>query len=102
MATDPIAYQRSDAWVLLSIIYMSRETPATIGNIIMAGDHVNHCNFTSEELNTGIFRLKAGQWITESPEGFLASEQTLNACRAISTSLPARDALKQIEMLLGV
>ena len=68
----------------------------------MAGDSINHCNFTPEELNIGILRLKEGKWITESPEGFLASERTLNACRAISTSLPARNALKQIEMLLGV
>ena len=102
MATEPIAYQRSDAWVLLSIIYTSREVPATLANIIMAGDHINHCNFTSEELNNGIFRLKKGQWIIESTDGFLVNDKTSSAYRALLQNLSARDALKKIEMLLDV
>jgi len=69
----------------------------------MLGDYINHTSFTTEEFENGTYRLKMGNWIKRSTEGFLASEKTLEAYASISPKgLSAHDELKEIEGFLGV
>jgi hypothetical protein len=63
-------YERSDAWLLLSVIYASHDHPASLGEILMLGDYINHTSFTQEELDSGFSRLKMGDWITRSAAVF--------------------------------
>jgi hypothetical protein len=103
MAEDPIAYLWSDAWLLLSIIYASREHDATLGEILMVGDYINHTNFTQEELDGGFSRLKDGNLITKRAATFAASEKALIAYKNIgSKGLSALQELQELESLLGI
>ena len=70
----------------------------------MLGDYINHTSFTTDEIEGGSRRLKAGEWISgRLTEGYLASEKALNAYGAINgKGLSAREELKEIELLLGI
>jgi hypothetical protein len=103
MSLHPNVYQWSDAWLLLSIIYASRDHPATFGEILMLGDYTNHTSFTTDEFENGTARLKMDDLIKHTADGFLASERTLNAYATISKKgLTARGELKEIELFLGI
>jgi hypothetical protein len=96
-------YESSDAWLLLSVIYASRNHPASLGEILMVGDYINHTSFTQEELDGGFSRLKAREWITGSAAFFSTTEKTSNVYRTVGgKGLSAREELKQIEAVLGI
>jgi hypothetical protein len=101
--SDSIKYERSDAWLLLSVIYAAQEHHASLGEIIMCGDYINHMNFTSEELDGGLARLKAGHWIAHTTEGFLITAKTGDAYQIIADrKLSAHEERKQLETTLGI
>jgi len=70
----------------------------------MLGDYINHTSFTSDEIEGGSRRLKAGEWICgRLTEGYLASEKTLDAYRIINgKGLSAWGELEEIKMLLEI
>src|SRR6185503_4997727 len=102
MKEPEITYRWTDAWLLLAIIYSSNEKPASLRNIIGAGDAINHAIFTDDEFESGLYRLTQGGWITEFPQGFLPTEKTNLAFRSIETKrLGMYDAMKALEKIIG-
>jgi hypothetical protein len=96
-------YTWSDAWLLLSVIYASRDHPASLGEILVVGDYINHTGFTQEELDGGFSRLKAGEWISRSAAVFSTTEKTSRVYQTVSgKGLSAQEELKQIEVALGI
>jgi hypothetical protein len=96
-------YESSDAWLLLSVIYASRDHPATLGEILMVGDYINHTSFTQEELDDGFSRLKTGGWIVSPAAAFSVTAKTSEAYQAIvGKGLSASGELREIEFILGV
>jgi hypothetical protein len=96
-------YEMSDAWLLLAVIYASRHHPASLGEILMLGDYINHTGFTQEELDGGFYRLKVGDWINRSGAFFSVSEKTSTLYQSISRKeLSARDELGALEAALGL
>ena len=88
---------------MLSIIYAAREHPASLGEILMVGDYINHTGFTQEELDGGFQRLKAGDWIARSTNGISVTSKTSEAYAAISLEgLSAAGELKRLEDALEV
>src|SRR5947207_3338514 len=83
MIEPRLKYRWTDAWLLLSIIYGSGEKPATLKEIVADGDGINHAIFNTEEIESGLYRLTNGRWVTESASGFVPSENTLVAYNAI-------------------
>lgn len=63
---EELEYWWSDAWLLQSIVYACHSGPASIDEIIIVGDALNHAIFTYAEIDTGLVRLTAGDWITEA------------------------------------
>jgi hypothetical protein len=97
-----LKYERSDAWLLLSVIYASRDHPASLGEILMLGDYINHTSFTQEELDGGFFRLKTGGWIVSPAAVFSVTTKTSKVYQAIaSKGLSALGELQEIESILG-
>lgn len=64
-------YRWSDAWLLEAIVIASQRRPASICEIIAAGDALNHAIFSPEEFESGLARLSQGGWIEENEEGFI-------------------------------
>lgn len=60
-----VQYLYTDALLLASIALMSKEKPAELWEIFMAGDHLNHALFSFEEIESGLVRLTKGKWIKE-------------------------------------
>lgn len=102
MKESEIAYRWTDAWLLLAIIYSSDEKPATLKDIVGAGDMINHAIFTDEEFESGLYRLIQGGWIAESPSGFLRTDKTNQAFRLVrAKGFGAFDEMKELEKALG-
>lgn len=68
---------RSDAWLLLSIVYASRFPPVTLAKILAAGDFIRHAGFTREELDMGLRRLIEGGMVRKAGENFHPTELVL-------------------------
>jgi hypothetical protein len=64
-------FRRSDAWLLLSIIYAGK--PADTKVIREVGDFINHAIFTDDELEGGLARLEAAGHIVAQNGRFAAS-----------------------------
>lgn len=101
MIESRFKYRWTDAWLLLSIIYGSGARPATLQDIVAAGDGINHAIFNNEEIESGLYRLTYGKWVTESPSGFVPRENTLAAYNAIRLkNLGPHDERKELEKML--
>jgi len=70
---------RSDAWLLLSIIYASRFPPVTLAKIQSAADFIRHTFLTHEELNLGLKRLIENGLVRKAGEAFYPAELVLIA-----------------------
>jgi len=95
MADGSVKYVRSDAWLLLAILYAGREGGASLDQVNAAGDFINHAIFTADELEGGLNRLSAGGFIKERQGLFSATGKVLKAYR--KTTTPRRSALKELE-----
>lgn len=83
----------SDSWLLLSVIYASRETPAaTLTDIIAAADYINHAIITRGELETGFARLVSAGYLKQTANGFSTSDAVKSFWQA--TGYKQRQALK--------
>ena len=74
-----IFFQYADAWLLLSIIYASKQKAASLAEIIACGDFANHTIFTWEELQGGIFRLINFGYVIEQGDKYKVSCNITNA-----------------------
>lgn len=102
MTNTPIQYQWSDAWVLLSVIYASREHPATLVDVIQVGDYINRGIFTESELNSGFFRLTEGGWLTGTDDAWVTTEKTQKEYKRIEQKkLSAYAEMKEIGNILA-
>jgi ketosteroid isomerase-like protein len=68
---------RSDAWLLLSVVYASRFPPVTLPKILAAGDFIRHARLSRDELDMGLRRLIEGGMVRRSGEHFYPSELVL-------------------------
>jgi hypothetical protein len=93
----------SDAWILLAIIYASRPIPpATLEEIIAAGDYINHSIFTRGELETGLTRLIDAGHVTRDASGFLLAEAVRSFWdSAASQKRFVMDALDAVRIFIG-
>ena len=82
--------------MLLAIIYAGGTSrTATLEKIIGAGDYINHAVFNPDELESGLARLTAGNFIREKNKTFYV---TLKVRRAYAkTTSPRRSADKELE-----
>lgn len=96
-------YYWSDAWLLLAIIYASKNGEATLEKIIAAGDAINHAIFNPDELESGFARLKSGGYIEEKNGIFSATDKVMQTYpKTISPRRAIHKELKDMEKLLGV
>ena len=64
---------RSRAWVLVSVALASRDGPAPLDRVVMAGDYVDHAVFTADELADGLGWLLASGLVCRDGDGFAVS-----------------------------
>lgn len=96
-------YNRSDAWLLLAIIYAGGANgTATLDKIIGAGDYINHAVFNRDELESGLARLTAGNFIKEKNKTFSVTLKVKRAYAEITSARRAVDKeLDDIRQLIG-
>lgn len=95
-------YNWSDAWLLLAIVYANKNGRGSLDRIIAAGDLINHAIFKPEELQSGLYRLTAGGYITKKGQDFDVTENVRETSRKLSRrSGYIREELEQIELVLS-
>ena len=70
-----IHYQWSDIWLLQSIILGGGKKGASLYDMIRTGDALNHAIFSNDELESGLARLTAGEFIVEKGKRFFPTEK---------------------------
>jgi hypothetical protein len=96
MSGNAVTYLWSDAWLLLAILYASREEGgASLDQVTAAGDYINHAIFTTDELEGGLGRLSAGGFIKEKKGLFSVTNKVLQAYQ--KTTTPRRQVYKELE-----
>jgi hypothetical protein len=93
--------QRSDAWLLLALIYAGE--PADRERIVRVGDGINHAIFTEEELEGGLTRLLEAGSVVEVAGRFSPSPSVQDwfAQASPPRSRIPKD-LERVERFLGV
>ena len=103
MTTSRIQFSWADAWILLSIIYASRESGrATLRDIIAVADGIQHAVLNYGEANEGLARLiEAGHVICDCAD-FRASAGVLSTYEAFSKrAAGVREQERELERFLG-
>ena len=97
MKDKAVTYLWSDAWLLLAILYASREEEggASLERVTAAGDYINHAIFTGDELAGGLSRLAASGCIKEKRGLFSVTNKVLQAYE--KTHTPRRHVYKELE-----
>jgi hypothetical protein len=96
MKDNAVTYVWSDAWLLLAILYASREEGgASLKQVTAAGDSINHAIFTADELEGGLSRLSAGGFVKEQRGLFSVTDKVLQAYR--ETTTPRRNVFEELE-----
>jgi len=88
----------SDAWILLAVIYASREKPARLVDVIAAADFIQHAIVTYREMQGALGRLTAGGYITED-NGMLG--QTAKTTRFYQTLREQRSNVRKDEQAVA-
>lgn len=70
----PPQFSSSDVWLLQAIGMAGQTAPASLSDIIAAGDYINHAIFTWEELQTVLSRLLAAKLIETQGTGLMLSQ----------------------------
>jgi hypothetical protein len=86
-------YQRSDAWILLAIVYAGKDNAATLSGVIAAADYIQHAVVTFQELEGALARLTAGLYIIDRNGNYAPSEKTLSFYRSVTK--PRRPVLNE-------
>jgi hypothetical protein len=96
MKDNAVTYLWSDAWLLLAILYASREEGgASLKQVTAAGDYINHAIFNGDELAGGLSRLSAGGLIREKRGLFSVTSKVSQAYE--KTSARRRYVYKELE-----
>jgi hypothetical protein len=103
MSPPTIRFSWADAWILLSVIYASRESgSATLRDFIAVADGIEHAVLNYGEADEGLARLIEAGHITRDGTGFRPAEPVLSAYGALCKSVPGvRDQLHRLEGFLG-
>jgi hypothetical protein len=100
---DSTQLRWSDAWLLAAIYLRSKEKPANLSEILAAADFINHAVPNSEELESGLFRLKEASLINQADKqlSFQCTPEALERINSLKfkTTLELR---KELENSLGV
>ncbi|HNB51369.1 MAG TPA: hypothetical protein PK530_05480 [Anaerolineales bacterium] len=67
-------FSPSDSWLLNAIALAGASAPASLRDILAAGDYLNRAIFTWEELQTGLQRLCGAGLVQVQEQGFSLSE----------------------------
>jgi hypothetical protein len=97
MRQKKLKYLASDAWLLLSIILAAGNDKASLEEIVAVGDGINVAIFTADEMESGLYRLRASGYIEEIDEGFKPTDLALNKYQEISKK--KKGLLNQLELL---
>ena len=69
-------FTTTDVWLLLSIAYASSvQAPASLREVLGAGDTINHAIFSGHELRRGTAKLIAAGYLEYHDEGFLITSE---------------------------
>ena len=101
MNTPRIQFSWADAWILLSIIYASRESGrATLRDIIAVADGIQHAVLNYGEADEGLARLIDAGHVVRDGADFRATEGVLSAYKAFSKR-GVREQERELERFLG-
>jgi hypothetical protein len=101
MTSDDVLHNWSDAWLLLAIIYASKQGGATLDKIIAAGDAINVAIFTPTELESGLASLTRSGFIGENAGQFVPTKKTQLQTKFGNTRRSMHHELKDVSKLLG-
>src|SRR4051794_4005751 len=102
MARIKTAYDVSDSWILLALVYGASEQPADLQQIIKVADGINHAIPTAEELDGALNRLLAAGFVVGVAAGFLATPLAANFVSRVSTPRkPVLDVWDDLNKLLA-
>src|SRR4051812_23670878 len=82
MPDDTIVFTWSDAWLLLAISFTSQSKPASLQDIIGAGDAINHAIFTDAELRRGLAKLIAAGYVGQQDQCYFVRGDAADFCRS--------------------
>ena len=93
----------SDAWILLATIYVAREQPAPMDEVIGAADYIQHAIVTFEEMEGALDRLTAGGFLSHTDVKLAPSEKTAEFYASITRPRRSVHAeQKDLEKFIGV
>ena len=96
-----VAFNWSDAWLLLGILFASDKGSATLETIIAACDGIDHAIIEADELESGLIRLTDGGFITEKNGVFFSTKRPKHYSSALSERRAMQNRLKDIQEILG-
>ena len=100
--TAPPEMLWSDAWILLATIYVAREQPAALDEVIGAADYIQHAIVTFEEMEGALHRLTASGFLSYTDGKLAPSEKAAEFYASITR--PRRSAhaeQKDLEKFIG-
>jgi hypothetical protein len=92
-------WEKTDAWILLSILYC-KGSPGALSEIIGEADFINHDIPTLEHLHGGLNRLLAGGLIRMKHDGFIATKNGFNLYANVQAKRYVLDQLEALERIL--
>ncbi len=97
-----IKYNHSDAWLLQSILYSSKEGSSSLKDIIAIGDVINHAIFAPGELQQGLIRLLNGNLINLENNRFsLTGSAKQDLSFLLESKMTVLDVRNEIAMIIG-
>jgi hypothetical protein len=102
MNREKLLFNWSDAWLMLAISLASQRGPATLEDIIAAGDEINFSIFSLEELESGLVRLTEARFVAEKSGAFASTENVRPyAQKFLSEGRQMGERLADVQEMLG-
>ncbi|HSE23672.1 MAG TPA: hypothetical protein VLB68_18530 [Pyrinomonadaceae bacterium] len=102
MNSEKLLFNWSDAWLMLAISLASQRGPATLEEIIAAGDEINFSIFSLEELESGLVRLTEARFVAEKSGAFAPTENVRRyAQKFLSDGRQTGERLADVQEMLG-
>ena len=79
-----IPYTWSDSWLLLSVVLAGSTEGATIEGLLSVGDGINHAIFTFPEIDGGLARLLAGEFVRIDGERVFPTSKAIEIYKSAS------------------
>lgn len=90
----------SDGWLLHAIAIAAEKIPASLKDVIAAGDALNHAIFTYTELQAGLAKLLAAGYIEHERDNFRLSSIFAEEYTRLSKGRSIRKQRQAIEQYL--